>query len=109
MLVVETTLIETIYLRLLISRECFSNGHFSEKKCINECVIGFHAMLILFQILSQNFDWFTETFEKMPKDGRELLWRQLAEHETPELLPLPDNIDERCFYINFVKYVNPII
>ena len=73
---------------------------------MNKFVITVHTMTILFQILSQNFDWFTETFEKMPKDGRELLWRQLAEHETPELMPLPDNIDERYFYINCI-YVNP--
>jgi len=46
-------------------------------------------------ILSQNFDWFTETFEKMPKDGREMQWRQICEHETPEILSLPDNLDER--------------
>lgn len=47
------------------------------------------------QILSQNFDWFSETFDKMAKDGREMQWRQISEHETPEIISLPDNLDER--------------
>ena len=38
----------------------------------------------------------------MSKDGREMQWRQLAEHETPEMLSLPDNIDEKYDYLFFV-------
>ena len=31
----------------------------------------------------------------MAKDGREMQWRQISEHETPELVSLPDGLDER--------------
>ncbi|XP_028415382.1 dynein heavy chain 8, axonemal-like isoform X2 [Dendronephthya gigantea] len=47
------------------------------------------------QLLAQSFDWFQEPFEKMTKDGRETQWRQLVEHEIPELVALPDNLDEK--------------
>lgn len=45
--------------------------------------------------LSQNYGWFSESFEKMTKDGREMQWRLISEHDTPELLALPDNVDEK--------------
>ena len=31
----------------------------------------------------------------MAKDGREMQWRQISEHETPEIISLPDNLDDR--------------
>lgn len=31
----------------------------------------------------------------MNKDGRESHWRQISEHETPEIVALPDNLDEK--------------
>jgi dynein heavy chain len=46
-------------------------------------------------LLAQSFDWFQDAFEKMTKDGRETQWRQLVEHEIPELVALPDNLDEK--------------
>ena len=48
-----------------------------------------------FQLLAQSFDWFQESFEKMNRDGREKQWRQLIEHDIPELVALPDNLDEK--------------
>ena len=48
-----------------------------------------------FQILSQNYEWFTDAFDKMPKDGREMQWRQMSEHEAPEMLNLPDGLDDK--------------
>ncbi len=42
------------------------------------------------QILALHYDWFQEMFERMPRDGRETLWRTLCESEQPELQPLPD-------------------
>ena len=47
------------------------------------------------QLLAQYYPWFLDTFEKMPKDGRETQWRQIAEHDRPEMLTLPDNLDDK--------------
>ena len=47
-----------------------------------------------FQSLAINFEWFQDMFERMPKDGRETQWRTLGEHETPELHPLPEKMDD---------------
>ena len=34
----------------------------------------------------------------MPKDGRELQWRQIIEHDRPEIVTLPDGLDEKYVY-----------
>eukprot|EP00794_Sanderia_malayensis_P000407 gene407-1042_t len=47
------------------------------------------------QLLAQYYDWFTDTFEKMPKEGRETQWRQIAEYDKPELLSMPENLDDK--------------
>ncbi|XP_077863125.1 dynein axonemal heavy chain 5-like [Saccoglossus kowalevskii] len=46
------------------------------------------------QLLGIHYEWFQEMFERMPKDGRETQWRTMGEHETPELSPLPERMDE---------------
>ncbi|XP_070568705.1 dynein axonemal heavy chain 5-like isoform X4 [Ptychodera flava] len=46
------------------------------------------------QILAVHYEWFQDMFERMPKDGRETQWRAMGEHETPELMPLPEKMDE---------------
>ena len=33
-------------------------------------------------------------FDRMPKDGRETQWRALCEAELPEVIPLPDKMDD---------------
>ncbi|XP_048577711.1 dynein axonemal heavy chain 8 isoform X3 [Nematostella vectensis] len=47
------------------------------------------------QLLAQHFEWFQDPFDKMPKDGREMQWRQITEHEKPEMVALPDNLDDK--------------
>ena len=37
--------------------------------------------------------WFRDAFERMARDGRETQWRALCESDQPELVPLPDPID----------------
>ncbi|KAI3387039.1 hypothetical protein SNEBB_008291, partial [Seison nebaliae] len=34
------------------------------------------------QIMARLFPWFSETFDRLPKDGRETLWRNLCENES---------------------------
>ena len=41
----------------------------------------------------------------MAKDGREMQWRQIAEHETPELVSLPDHLDERYALEEAIRFV----
>ena len=50
---------------------------------------------VLFQLLAGHFEWFQDAFDKMTKDGRETQWRQITEHEKPELVALPDGLDEK--------------
>jgi dynein heavy chain len=38
--------------------------------------------------------WFGDPFERMSRDGRETQWRALCESETPELMPMPDKLDD---------------
>lgn len=47
------------------------------------------------QLLATHFEWFQDAFEKMTKDGRETQWRQITEHEKPELVALPDGLDDK--------------
>ncbi|EDO29309.1 predicted protein [Nematostella vectensis] len=47
------------------------------------------------QLLAQHFEWFQDPFDKMTKDGREMQWRQITEHEKPEMVALPDNLDDK--------------
>ncbi|KAK3735811.1 hypothetical protein QZH41_019912, partial [Actinostola sp. cb2023] len=47
------------------------------------------------QLLAQHFEWFQDPFDKMAKDGRETQWRQITEHEKPELVTLPDGLDDK--------------
>ena len=58
---------------------------------------------VLSQLLAQHFDWFYDAFDKMTKDGRETQWRQIAEHEKPEMVALPDNMDDK--YVIIVIYL----
>ncbi|CAG5121560.1 unnamed protein product, partial [Candidula unifasciata] len=46
------------------------------------------------QILATHFDWFKNIFDRMTKDGRETLWRNLCESECPENVALPDRLDD---------------
>ncbi|BFZ10055.1 hypothetical protein BsWGS_13094 [Bradybaena similaris] len=46
------------------------------------------------QILATYFDWFKDMFDRMTKDGRETLWRNLCESEFPENVALPDKMDD---------------
>ena len=48
----------------------------------------------LFQILATHFPWFTDAYERMPRDGRETQWRTLCENELPEKAALPDKLDD---------------
>ena len=41
----------------------------------------------------------------MPKDGRETQWRQIAEHERPEMVTLPDNLDDRFVTLNHISFL----
>lgn len=36
----------------------------------------------------------------MSKDGRETQWRQITEHDKPEMVALPDGLDEK--YVEFL-------
>ncbi|RDD45872.1 Dynein heavy chain 5, axonemal [Trichoplax sp. H2] len=45
--------------------------------------------------LASYYDWFTDYFERMTRDGRETQWRALCEHLTPENAALPDIIEDR--------------
>lgn len=47
------------------------------------------------QILASHFEWFQDMFDRMPKDGREMQWRNLCENDSPEKQPLPDKMDEQ--------------
>ena len=40
------------------------------------------------------FNWFSEPFDRMSRDGRETQWRSLCETEAPENTALPDKLDE---------------
>ncbi len=46
------------------------------------------------QYLAITHAWFSDAFERMSRDGRETQWRTLCESETPELVQLPDKLDE---------------
>ena len=52
-------------------------------------------VLVLFQLLAGHFEWFQDAFDKMTKDGRETQWRQITEHDKPELVALPDGLDDK--------------
>ena len=54
-----------------------------------------HFVFVLIQLLAGHFEWFQDAFEKMSKDGRETQWRQITEHDKPELVALPDGLDEK--------------
>ena len=58
------------------------------------------------QLLAQYYPWFLDTFEKMSKDGRETQWRQIAEHDRPEMLALPDNLDDRYTALSFLIFIH---
>ncbi|XP_075255403.1 dynein axonemal heavy chain 5-like isoform X4 [Convolutriloba macropyga] len=45
-------------------------------------------------ILATHFPWFTDAYERMPRDGRETQWRTLCENELPEKAALPDKLDD---------------
>ncbi|XP_063714091.1 dynein axonemal heavy chain 5-like isoform X5 [Symsagittifera roscoffensis] len=45
-------------------------------------------------ILATHFPWFTDAYERMPRDGRETQWRTLCENEVPEKAALPDKLDD---------------
>ncbi|XP_068697910.1 dynein axonemal heavy chain 8-like [Montipora foliosa] len=47
------------------------------------------------QMLAHHFEWFQDAFDKMSKDGRETQWRQITEHEKPEMVALPDGLDDK--------------
>lgn len=47
------------------------------------------------QLLASHFEWFQDAFDKMTKDGRETQWRQITEHERPEMVALPDGLDDK--------------
>ena len=55
----------------------------------------------MLQLLAGHFEWFQDAFDKMTKDGRETQWRQITEHDKPELVALPDGLDEK-----YVKNTN---
>ena len=40
------------------------------------------------------FNWFSDVFDRMSKDGRETQWRSLCETEAPETAQLPDKLDD---------------
>ncbi|XP_074662754.1 uncharacterized protein LOC141915202 [Tubulanus polymorphus] len=46
------------------------------------------------QLLAIHFPWFQDMFDRMPRDGRETQWRNLCENDFPELVPLPDKMDD---------------
>ena len=48
----------------------------------------------MLQILAMHFPWFTDAYERMPRDGRETQWRTLCENELPEKAALPDKLDD---------------
>ena len=52
-------------------------------------------VFVLLQLLAGHFEWFQDAFDKMTKDGRETQWRQITEHDKPELVALPDGLDEK--------------
>ena len=37
------------------------------------------------QILATYFDWFKDIFDRLQRDGKELQWRLLCEHNQPEI------------------------
>ncbi|XP_077973667.1 uncharacterized protein LOC120348568 isoform X2 [Styela clava] len=48
------------------------------------------------QVLGMYYDWFYDSFDRMPKEGREMQWRVLCEADSPEQTNknrLPDNAD----------------
>lgn len=47
------------------------------------------------QLLAHHYEWFQDAFDKMSKDGRETQWRQITEHEKPEMVALPDGLDDK--------------
>ena len=55
------------------------------------------SIIFLFRLkmLASHFEWFQDAFDKMTKDGRETQWRQITEHEKPEMVALPDGLDEK--------------
>jgi len=59
-------------------------------------------LLLIFQLLASHFEWFHDAFDKMTKDGRETQWRQITEHDKPEMVALPDGLDEK--YVTVLSY-----
>ena len=68
------------------------------------CCLCLHFFLLLsiynfflfrLKMLASHFEWFQDAFDKMTKDGRETQWRQITEHEKPEMVALPDGLDEK--------------
>lgn len=39
----------------------------------------------------------------MSKDGRETQWRQITEHEKPEMVALPDGLDDKYVLFSTVR------
>jgi dynein heavy chain, axonemal len=46
------------------------------------------------QYLAISHQWFYDPFDRMSRDGREMQWRSLCEAEIPELVALPDKLDD---------------
>jgi dynein heavy chain len=47
------------------------------------------------QILGFMFDWFSEAVERISKEGRESVWKHICEHDMPQSVALPENLDDR--------------
>lgn len=60
------------------------------------------------QLLAGHFEWFQDAFDKMTKDGRETQWRQITEHDKPELVALPDGLDEKFSLIQRFMVIRSI-
>jgi len=60
------------------------------------------------QLLVGHFEWFQDAFDKMTKDGRETQWRQITEHDKPELVALPDGLDEKFSLIQRFMVIRSI-
>lgn len=42
----------------------------------------------------------------MTRDGRETQWRQITEHEKPELVALPDGLDDKYVTNDYGHVIN---
>lgn len=42
----------------------------------------------------------------MTRDGRETQWRQITEHEKPELVALPDGLDDKYVANDYGHVIN---